>query len=116
MRLHFKRKHCDKKVTCMQCDQKFYLQHDLDIHMKTTHNKEQYKCPDCGKTFRFRFRMKDHQWMHAKERIFHCRQCDKSFKSKQVLQLHYKRVHSGERKREVCNICGKSVVYLKVGT
>lgn len=79
-----------------------------------THNKEPFKCLDCGKTFKFRYRLKDHQWMHAKERIFDCKKCEKSFKSKQVLQLHYKRIHFGVQKRHECNICGKNVLYLKV--
>lgn len=113
LRGHVKLKHPKQNIVCTECEEVCILQQDMDMHMKT-HKKNQFTCSDCGKEFLHRYLLRKHQWMHAKERKFYCNQCEKSFKSKQVLHLHVKRCHSEEKKLEICNICGKSVVYLKV--
>ncbi|XP_044736970.1 zinc finger protein 883-like [Chrysoperla carnea] len=117
LRGHVKKKHPNKinRYKCKECTEMFVLEQDLELHERSQHSKHQYSCSECNKPFIHKYLLRKHQWMHAKQRMFHCKHadCDKSFKSKQVLHLHYKRCHSNDKKREVCNICGKSVVYLK---
>ncbi|XP_044736971.1 uncharacterized zinc finger protein CG2678-like [Chrysoperla carnea] len=116
LRVHVKRKHSTHTIKCSQCTEVFILEQDLEIHQRSVHECKQYECKQCGKTFNYRYRLREHQVMHTKERTYHCtatKDCLKSFKSKQVLHLHYKRCHSGQKKREVCNVCGKSVINLK---
>lgn len=113
LRVHSKKKHGKRKIECKECSESFILEEDLTLHMKT-HYGNSYSCDDCGKSFNYRYRLREHKASHSTQRSFLCVKCHKAFKSKQVLQTHYKRCHLGEKKRDICKCCGKSVVNLKV--
>lgn len=113
--IHLKRRHKVKPSVCNECGKSFLVKLQLENHMRAAHGEQKkFVCTECGKAYHQESLLRKHQTAHTNQRLFHCLQCDKSYKDKPNLAKHIKRAHLSETKREVCTICGKSIINLQV--
>lgn len=108
---HLRKFHDAQPLKCNICDKKCYSDSQLNQH-ELTHKKEPLTCKTCNKSFQFMFYLKQHEITHIKDRLYACLQCDKCFKIPEALRKHHKRCHENRILSE-CEICGKSVAYIK---
>ncbi|XP_044735334.1 zinc finger protein 729-like [Chrysoperla carnea] len=112
--IHLKRRHKVKPSVCGECGKSFLVKLQLENHMRAAHGEQKkFVCSECGKAYHQESLLRKHQTAHTNQRLFHCLQCDKSYKDKPNLAKHIKRAHLSETKREVCTICGKSIINLQ---
>ncbi|XP_044743516.1 gastrula zinc finger protein XlCGF57.1-like [Chrysoperla carnea] len=111
--LHMKDKHSVDPLACKKCDQQFYHRLHLEDHLNK-HDNIEFKCKICEKQFDTVNIRRKHEFKHN-PKIFHCFKCDRSFKAKYMLNKHEQDHHSGERPREACLICGKSIMQSNMG-
>lgn len=132
---HINRHKGNPQFNCNICNKQFYELHPLALHMKKKHEVEPTKCKDCGlnlyhplqherherlhaqkicnvcgKICKTTKLLKRHKSSHSTDRPFNCDICDKSFKFNFEVTKHKKICHSGPQPREICDLCGKSIL------
>ena len=92
--------HSTSSVSCETCNKVFKSIFLYRKHVKTTHTKEYYRkcCDRCGKKFPDVFQLKVHLLTHSGVRPYQCSMdaCSQSFRTKQCIQIHYRKVHGFE--------------------
>ena len=89
----------ERKISCDQCANKFFSQHNLNQHL--LRHKEKYYCEQCGKCFRSKTNLVQHTQSLSHLRVvedgkeievrdFLCEACGVKFGSKQHLRQHFK--------------------------
>ena len=72
---------------------------------------ERLKCDQCGKIYKNKYVLDIHtKTIHDGVKEFSCKLCKKSYGQRSGLLYHIKSVHSNDlnKKRQKCNLCGKS--------
>ncbi|XP_052903262.1 zinc finger protein 436-like [Anopheles moucheti] len=126
--------HGEKKFQCNTCSKSFVRRHDLAIHQNTHSTERPYECTVCEMRFKLRSHLRDHQSVHTGERskkcricgegfrtysdrlvhekqhenidLFKCDHCGKKYGRNYKLQVHIRKVHTGEQPFE-CTDCSK---------
>ena len=107
-------KHKKEKQKCEICDKTYF---SLSKHLKQVHTekeKKSFQCEECPTKFTLISSWKNHLEKHAHNDLT-CELCDKTFVSTERLNLHKKRVHSGENiKCELCEMTFSSKSVLNI--
>lgn len=118
-------------ATCSLCDKTFYDKGTIKKHIQTVHGEDNkaetrqkiarilglrpFVCDICGKNFKRHQAVKQHiELVHLKFQ-HQCEHCLKYYHSKSTRDRHLRVVHlkTQIRKREVCNVCGKTYQNLR---
>ena len=90
--------------------------HSLVKYVNTKrHEKQQnFECPDCNFTAEYQSRLSKHiEVKHSGKQNLRvqCNVCCQSFEGKSTLQVHKKRLHSGNQTKHNCNLCDFQSIY-----
>ena len=99
-----------ERVSCKECDSTFKAKEYLRKHMKYRHSVKdegRWKCETCNKSFIQQGALIKHKRIHSGERL-KCEFCSSTFVDKNNLKTHIQRIHIGETKDKICNVCNKS--------
>lgn len=88
----------NKTKACSICKMKFVRSCELKRHM-TNHS-----CPFCERVFAEQKNLKRHMMLHTGELPFQCPECERRCRTKGLLNLHIKNIHSLERAFS-CSVC-----------
>merc|ERR1711964_524074 len=94
--------------TCSECDMSFIRKSYLNSHMVTHTGIKPLICKECGLAFSQSSNLHTHTKMHTEGKPT-CVECNKSFSSKQYLEVHMMKTHSGIKPHSSSE-CGKSFV------
>uniref|UniRef100_A0A182Y5B8 Uncharacterized protein n=1 Tax=Anopheles stephensi TaxID=30069 RepID=A0A182Y5B8_ANOST len=98
--------HGEKKFQCDKCPKMFIRHSDLVIH-QTTHSSERpYGCSVCEMRFKTAAHLRGHQAVHTGERSKKCRTCGKGFTTysdRRVHELQHENIHPFK-----CDFCDKT--------
>lgn len=104
---HMKRFHERvKKLSCSDCDLKFFSLRELIDHKWRHTGKKPFNCTVCNLSFIRQFNMMDHLNKIHGEKLFTCKICCEKFKEEINLKYH-QRVHLPDDKKFTCIICDK---------
>lgn len=120
------------KCTAPNCEKSFLRKSDLHIHLVSHSDERPYECEVCSSRFKSKAHLVHHGKVHTREKPYKCNQCDKAFgtysarKFHQLahegihpykcsycnkiyqrntkLQVHIRRIHTGERPF-ACDVC-----------
>lgn len=97
--------HSDERpFECEICSSRFKSKAHL-VHHGKVHTKEKpYKCNKCDKAFGTYSARKFHQLAHEGIHPYKCSYCDKIYQRNTKLQVHIRRIHTGERPF-ACDMC-----------
>ena len=103
----------EKKVTfeCNICSTKASTKRTMERHHKIVHSGDHpFQCNLCSKRFALKFIRNNHQETHNPQFI-ECAVCSKDVRSMRM-KNHMRNAHElkQEKKKEDCNICGKSLI------
>ena len=99
-----------ERISCKECDSTFKAKEYIRKHMKYRHSVKdagRWKCETCSKIFSQHGSLIVHKRIHTKEH-FKCDFCSSTFVQKSARKTHIEKVHIGEFKKLVCNVCNKS--------
>lgn len=99
-------------MQCPYCAEKFTKEAIYVIHVAEHTGIKPFICedPDCKKGFMSKFKLERHRLIHSCPRHHKCPYCDKSFNRKDHLKNHLI-THDPNKKRWVCEECGKEYSY-----
>lgn len=99
-------------MQCPHCEEKFTKEASYVIHVSEHTGIKPYICevPECAKGFMSKFKLERHRLIHTCPRHHKCPYCDKSFNRKDHLKNHLI-THDPNKKRWVCEECGKEYSY-----
>lgn len=99
-------------MTCPYCAEKFTKEAIYVIHVAEHTGIKPFICEeeDCKKGFMSKFKLERHRLIHTCPRHHKCPYCDKSFNRKDHLKNHLI-THDPNKKRWVCEECGKEYSY-----
>ena len=99
-------------LVCEYCDERFTKEALYVIHVSEHTGVKPFICedPDCQKGFLSKFKLERHRLIHTCPRHHKCPYCDKSFNRKDHLKNHLI-THDPNKKRWVCEECGKEYSY-----
>ena len=107
---HINKEHQDLKLSCDQCDKKFWNQEQLDSHSPLhTYNRGDgiLACNQCDYTATTLKHIKQHiSGVHLGIRPHQCHLCNHASRSKAYLKVHMQ-THKGE-KPHTCPVCNKA--------
>ncbi|XP_062561706.1 zinc finger protein 98-like [Armigeres subalbatus] len=103
--------HSDERpFECETCSRRFKSKAHL-VHHGKVHTKEKpYKCNKCDKAFGTYSARKFHQFGHEGIHPYKCIYCDKTYQRNAKLQVHIRRIHTGERPF-ACDMCDDARFY-----
>ena len=116
------RKHLRIFHRCPICDIDFATKEEVENHNLAVHEgKKPYQCSSCDQSFLKKDWLRQHiNQVHEKKLPFLCSQCGFKARKKGGLKKHIETVHEGikpiETPKQICSICGTSVINLKVHT
>lgn len=108
---HLQKAHSIEPIPCQQCDKKFVLKSQLETHIKKHNNNFDHVCSQCGKGYFLLRRLEEHLLTH--EKTYLCPICHKIYKNHSSLNKHNIRYHKSPHERQVCQVCGKTVLHMK---
>ncbi|KAK3091028.1 hypothetical protein FSP39_016618, partial [Pinctada imbricata] len=99
-------------LPCPHCGEKFTKEALFVIHVAEHTGIKPFICEveECGKGFMSKFKLERHRLIHTCPRGHKCPYCDKSFNRKDHLKNHMI-THDPNKKRWVCEECGKEYSY-----
>lgn len=99
-------------MACPHCEETFTKEALFVIHVSEHTGVKPYICevPECAKGFMSKFKLERHRLIHTCPRSHKCLYCDKSFNRKDHLKNHMV-THDPNKKRWVCEECGKEYCY-----
>ncbi|XP_022316493.2 uncharacterized protein LOC111120106 [Crassostrea virginica] len=99
-------------MTCPHCEETFTKEALFVIHVSEHTGVKPYICEvaECQKGFMSKFKLERHRLIHTCPRSHKCLYCDKSFNRKDHLKNHMV-THDPNKKRWVCEECGKEYCY-----
>ncbi|XP_061191444.1 PR domain zinc finger protein 10-like [Saccostrea echinata] len=99
-------------MACPHCEETFTKEALFVIHVSEHTGVKPYICevPECQKGFMSKFKLERHRLIHTCPRSHKCLYCDKSFNRKDHLKNHMV-THDPNKKRWVCEECGKEYCY-----
>ncbi|KAJ8305661.1 hypothetical protein KUTeg_016206 [Tegillarca granosa] len=99
-------------MQCPHCEEKFTKEASYVVHVSEHTGIKPYICevPECAKGFMSKFKLERHRLIHTCPRHHKCPYCDKSFNRKDHLKNHLI-THDPNKKRWVCEECGKEYSY-----
>ena len=100
----------NERVPCKECDSTFKAVEYLRKHIKHRHTVKyvgRWKCAVCNKDFSGQGALINHKRIHNNDGI-KCDFCSKTFIQKSNLNIHVKRIHTGEMKDLICKVCSKT--------
>ncbi|XP_044269362.1 zinc finger protein 383-like isoform X32 [Tribolium madens] len=110
LRLHVVTKHTrDFKYKCEVCNRGYSIAGHLDRHKKVVHEGFRFVCELCPKMYKNEILFKKHVKQHDPNYVetkFPCPHCSKVF-NKTALRNHINLMHSDQKGKYVCDICGK---------
>uniref|UniRef100_A0A182W185 Protein krueppel n=1 Tax=Anopheles minimus TaxID=112268 RepID=A0A182W185_9DIPT len=104
--IHQKMHSTERPYGCNICEMRFKTVAHLRAHQLVHTGERTKKCRICGKGFRTYSDRRVHELQHENIHPFKCNQCDKKYGRNYKLQIHMRKVHTGERPFE-CNDCSK---------
>lgn len=97
--------HSDERpYECELCSSRFKSKAHLVHHGKVHTREKPYKCNQCDKAFGTYSARKFHQLAHEGIHPYKCSYCDKIYQRNTKLQVHIRRIHTGERPF-ACDLC-----------
>ncbi|XP_058454584.1 zinc finger protein 239-like [Malaya genurostris] len=97
--------HSDERpFVCDICSSRFKSKAHLVHHGKVHTREKPYKCNKCEKAFGTYSARNVHQLAHEGIHPYKCQFCDKIYQRNTKLQVHIRRIHTGERPF-ACDIC-----------
>jgi hypothetical protein len=99
-------------MQCPHCTETFTKEASFVIHVSEHTGIKPFICevPECAKGFMSKFKLERHRLIHTCPRHHKCPYCDKSFNRKDHLKNHMI-THDPNKKRWVCEECGKEYSY-----
>lgn len=111
---HLNQKHHCETFPCKLCNKVFLRKESMTSHIHTYHDQRKLICPYCAKVFTVTTQFSSHcKSDHGDTKPFHCQVCKYRCNRAKSLLEHEERIHTAERKLEVCDKCGGSFLYLK---
>ena len=109
LKRHMQWKHgADRLIECEVCQKQFVEQIRLNQHLSTAHNDEfPFQCSKCYGGYTTEDERNDHEQI-CRHRRYQCHLCKKYCRYKQQLNIHMRKVHTGERIR--CKVCAASFI------
>lgn len=111
---HLKRHTKEYCIKCEKCGFGFVRMFEYRKHVKVKHGVSNFICNVCGVSCCDKTSLERHIARHAddygKNPGFKCEHCSKSFPQERYLKYHVKRMHREDRKRYICDLCGKEVL------
>ncbi|XP_058821805.1 zinc finger protein 436-like [Topomyia yanbarensis] len=103
--------HSDERpFVCEICSSRFKSKAHLVHHGKVHTREKPYKCNKCEKSFGTYSARNVHQLAHEGIHPYKCNFCDKIYQRNTKLQVHIRRIHTGERPF-ACDICKDTRFY-----
>ncbi|PSN53365.1 hypothetical protein C0J52_03806 [Blattella germanica] len=104
--------HCLESLYCAHCNKEFNTKAKLKQHLYShAQENKSFICEYCGKGFPFNQKLKIHLLTHGEgETMFECKECGKKLGTKGSYELH---CSSHAEASYLCEICGKSLKYIR---
>lgn len=104
----------DYKLKCNLCDKGFLYKGNLRRHNEVQHEGVRFFCTFCSKNFKTERYFEEHFKQHdplCEETKLSCPKCSKTV-NKHVFKRHLE-IHNEDRKKYVCDVCGKNLLSLE---